>query len=428
MTESTASTASALVRKLQTAEPQWLKSWREDGWEAYSSLPSERLEKTDLTNRPWNFGPFPESVSEPVSAKTQALLDSLANSALVFVRDGVVDAVQLPEELRQKGVILTDLATAVAEHEDLVKTHLGSVVAKDETKWAAANAALWHGGAFLYVPRNVQLDAPLHFVYEESEAGNGAFPRVLVIAEENSQFSYVEATITRGELKAGSVHSSVLEIVAKANARVKVVTLSEYAKGPTNYFIRRAQVGKDGLVEWIVGDVGDGFTVGLVESRLAGTGSRSTTRAIGLGTGRQHLDFTASMDHAGRFTESDITLHGIMTQRAASVYRSVTHIEKGASGSGSEQHDRMLLLNSKARADAIPMLLIDENDVQRCGHAASVGQIDPNQIYYLMSRGIPEHVATQMIVWGYLEPTVEEIPTEAMRNLFVQRINEELGK
>jgi Fe-S cluster assembly protein SufD len=176
----------------------------------------------------------------------------------------------------------------------------------------------------------------------------------------------------------------------------------------------------------VFGDVGDGYSVGLVESHLVGTGSRSSTQVVGVGYGRQHFDLTANMKHAARYSESDILMHGVLRERANSIYRSCTHIVMGASGAAGEQSDRMIMLDSTARADAIPMLLIDEHDVRRCGHAASVGKIDPNQIFYMQSRGIPQEVATKMIVWGYLQPTVDTVPSELVRDMMVRQIERKL--
>lgn len=428
MTEPMTTTKSDLVQQLSAGEPDWLQTKRDTAWEHYSSLPSPRLGKTDLTKRGWEVGPLPEHAASTMAKDTKSLFESLQKEPVVFVRDGFVETVQGTEELAQQGIILKDLATAVKEHEELVKQYLGSVVALEDSKWAALNTAIWRGGVFVFVPRHVHLEQPVHFIYEESGEANGAFPRALVIAEEDSQFTYIESYLTNGSRSSGRVHSAVLEVVAKADAKVTVVSTTQFTKGPTNYSVRKAQLGKDASVDWVVGDISDGFTVATVESLLKGNGSRSTTKGIGLGFGRQHMDLTASMVHMGRFTESDIVMHGILREKANSLFRTSTKIAPGAVGASSEQYDRMLMLSSTSRADAIPMLLIDENDVQRCGHAASVGQIDEGQVYYLMSRGIPQLTATKMIVWGYLYPTVEQIPSPQVRDWLINCIDRELAK
>lgn len=426
MAEQTTTIVSVTAEALSVryVEPDWLRKMRAGAWEIFQAAPSPKLEKTDLRDRSWDIGPYADEPGSP-SEEAEALVGELAGQAYVHVRNGVAVAVHLPEALAAQGVVMTDLHTAVRDHADLVKAHLGTVVKPDEGKWAALNAALWHGGIFVYVPRNVVVDTPVHFVYEETGQAAGGAPRALVVADEHSALSYVEVFLTAGS-QPDKVHTGVTEVIAKTGAKVTAAAVGGYRKGPANFSVRRAHIGNDASVDWVFADIGDGFSVVLLESDLAGDGSASTVQGIGIGTGRQHLDLTASVLHHGRYSTSDIQLHGAMKDRANAIYRSSTHIFKGAVGAGSEQHDRMLMLDKRARADAIPMLLIDENDVQRCGHAASVGRIDQNQVYYLMSRGIPRPEATKMIIWGYLEPTVQRIPSEVVRTHLVRRIDREL--
>jgi Fe-S cluster assembly protein SufD len=428
MTELT-STAATLVTALaeKFSEPEWLRQLRNVAWENFVAMPSPRLEKTDLTKRTWDVGPFAEAPAGAASESATTLLQSISGVPLIYVRDGVVVDVMLPPELASQGVIFTDLHTAVQKHTELVKKHLGSVVKADESKWAALNTAAWCGGAFLFVPRNVHVAAPFHFIYEQTEHAQGALPRVLVVGEESSVFSFTEVLLSCEGASKSKVHSHVLEAVAMANAQLTVSSVNEYKKGPTNCSTRRALLHKDAQVDWMFGDVGDGFTVAVVESDLQGPGSRSSTQAFGIGSGRQHLDLTASMLHSGRNSTSDIVMHGVLREKANSIYRSSTHIFKNAVSAGSEQRDRMIIMDGTARADAIPMLLIDENDVQRCGHAASVGRIDQNQIYYLMSRGIPRVTATKLVIWGHLQPTVGCIPSEGVRAYISGLIDRELA-
>lgn len=419
-------TTSSLVQELTARhqEPAWLAKWRENAFDAFQSLPEPWFEKTDLSKRPFQIGQLVET-GQPL-ADAEAFAAAHPDSPIVFVADGAPAKVQLPVELAEKGVIFTDIHTALRDHEALVKAHLGSVVPADEGKWTALNQALFNGGAFLYVPKGVQIETPFLLVYSESEVQQGVFRRSLVVGAERSQFAFAEVHFTAAEQPAGFTHSTVLEVVAMADSHITLAAVDQFVKGPTNFVTRRAHVGKDAVVNWIVGDIGDGFTVELVESRLEGVGANSSTRVLGLGHGRQHLDLTASMVHVGRNTESDIVMHGLLRDRANTVYRSSTQIVKGAVGAGSEQSDRMIVIDKTARADAIPMLLIDENDVKRCGHAASVGKIDPNQVYYLMSRGIPQSVAQLMIIWGYLRETVESLPGERVREIVEARIEREL--
>lgn len=429
MSDQQTTTASSLVQDLATRfhEPQWLRTLRDAAWSTFESMPTPRLEKTDLQKRPWNFGPFPAAVAineENHDAKT--IVESSAETPVVYVRDGIVIKVNLPQHLVDKGVIFTDLHSAVDDHADLVQKYLFTAVPKDESKWTALNAALWHGGVFLYVPKHVSVEEVFHFVYAESDEGAGAMPHALVVGDEGSSFSYVDVHVSQGERTGKYVHSSVIEVIALPTAKIKAVTCNQLVSGPTHFVTRRARIEKDATVDWIFTDVGDGFTYATLEGHMVGVGSRSTSQIIGVGYGRQHLDLTALMKHDARFSSSDIKMHGVVRQKAHSTYRSCTHIVMGAGGSTGEQNDRLVIADGTARGDAIPMLLIDEHDVSRCGHAASVGKIDPTQVYYLMSRGIPQTEAMKMIIWGYLQPTVDEIPSETVRDMVVSQIERKL--
>lgn len=426
MEQSTASLVSlASVHRFDN--PSWLLAKRNAAFDLYQTMPTPKLEKTDLSRREWVLPTFVDEAMPSQDERIQNILTGLpSGSAVVEVQDGIVKSVTVPETLVQAGVIVSDLESASSAHQAVVEKYWSTVVPAEENKWTAFNAALFRGGLFVYIPKHVVLNDPIVFLNVSTKHGNGSAPRVLVVAEDQSSVPVVAMSFDT-DIAAG-VYSEVVEIVAKAGARVTYTAFEELLAGPTHYVTRRAQVGQDARVDWIAGDVGDGFTVSLLESVLRGTGSQSSVRVIGFGYGRQRTDMTASMVHEGRHSESEILMQGVLRERANSLFRSSTHIVKGAAAAGSEQSDRMLLLTETARADAIPMLLIDENDVQRCGHAASVGKIDPNHIYYLMSRGIPASVATRMIVWGYLQPTVDAIPLESARSVVSALIDRELMK
>jgi len=431
VTEHTTKIASPHVRDLATryAEPAWLQTAREVAWDHYTNMPVPQLEKTNISKRSWEVGPYATAPADTVLADVTAILEDTTESfATVYIRDGFLVETRGLDTFVAQGVIVSDLRTALKDHESLVKQHLGTVVKSDESKWAALNAAVWHNGLFVYVPKNIVIDKPIQFVIEESGASASAIIRSLVVAEEMSNVKVTEVFVTTPERTAGYVDVHILEVVAKTSAQVTFASVNQLVKGPTHFVVKRASVAKDACVDWIFGDVGDGFSVVLVESLPNGIGSKSSIDALSIGSGRQHLDLTTSMVHAGRFSESNIVMHGVLKGRANSVYRSSTHILVGAADAASEQSDRVIILDSSARADAIPMLLIDEHQVKRCGHAARVGRIDENQIYYLMSRGIPQPVATQLIVWGYLQPTADAIPSDAVRSHLVKMIERKLAE
>ncbi len=426
LSDSTMVNAPLLLSQIaeQYDEPSWLRARREAAWDKFVSMPIPRIEKTNLDNRSFDIV---DARAVPLRAENQTareLVGKIPNIPCVYVRDGNVESSAVPADLAAKGVIYCSLHEAAQSHADLVKQYLGTVVADEDTKWHALSSALWQGGAFLYVPRNVSVDEPFLFLHSQSST-SGAYPRVLVVGEEGSSFSVMEVVLEEQE-ESTSVHSQVVEVIGNPASRITYAFFSHSRKGATHFVTRRALVRQDARVEFIGANVGDAFTVELVENRLAGAGSSASTNVIGVGHGRERMDLTASMVHEGHHSESNILLYGVLTDRANSLFRSSTHIKEGAVAAGSEQSDRMLVLDSRARADAIPMLLIDENDVERCGHAASVGKLDPNHIYYLMARGIPEKRARKMIVWGYLEPTLARLPLMPVRDLAEAIIDEVL--
>jgi Fe-S cluster assembly protein SufD len=407
-------------------EPKWLLERRKAAFAKYEQMPSPKLELTDLTHRPWNVGTFPvDASSEPNPAL--AKLGATEERPAIYVQDGIVMKVYLPKELEEQGVYFTDLHTASIVYRDLVQQYLGTVVTSDESKWTALNMALWHGGVFLYVPKNVVVEQVFQFVYVETVHGGGAMPRVLIVGEENTRFSYVEFYYGADNLASGTVHAPVTEVVAGENAQIKLTSLHRVVDGPTNYLTCRANVARSANVDWVYGAIGNGFTVSLVENCLLGEGAHGTIEAIDFGYGRQRMDLTISTIHTGQFSESETKLYGVLRDRANAVYWSSTHILDGAVSAGSEQVERVLLLDKTVHAEAIPMLLIDEDDVQRCGHGATVGKIDPLQIYYMMSRGIPRSKAEKMIVWGRLEQTIEAIPLPELRGIMIGVIDELLS-
>ncbi|SIS79027.1 SufB/SufD family protein [Alicyclobacillus vulcanalis] len=397
---------------------------RDAAWKLFESLEVPRLEKTDLRRVRWDVGEF-EPSETPVPEDALAYVRALDHSYALVV-DGRVREIRLADEAREKGVQLVPIHEACEAHADAWQRHFGAIVPAEEAKWTALNMALFLGGVFVRVPRGAELEQPIEIVYVWTGGPYSACSRSLVVADALARVRYAETTFAAG----GSpfVSSHVLEVYASQASRVEIATADEWVRGGMHFVTRRAQTENDAEVDWVVADTSDGQAVEWIESALVGQGSRSFARVMGVGHGRAHVEITASMRHVGRHTESEIAMSGALRDRANVIFRSRTQIEKGAVGAGSEQHDRMIMVDGTARADAIPMLLIDENDVERCGHAASVGKIDPLQVYYLMSRGIPQSVAVQMIIWGYLRDSVEALPSDAMRDLVVSRVERELAR
>jgi Fe-S cluster assembly protein SufD len=401
-------------------EPEWLLKTRLEALENASRLPLPKTEKSNIDR--WNFTRFTVAEEEAGISDLNELPEDVreyvfdAGEANVLVqKNGTVLFHQATEELKQQGVIFTDLHTAAREHEELFRKYfMTEGVKKDEHRLAALHAALFAGGMFLYVPKNVELSVPVQALFWLSGAEAGMLPHILVVAENHSRVDVVANFVSLpGE--EGAVNNSVIEVFVGAGAVVRVATVNNLGSSVVDATYRRSLVDRDGRLEWIVADMGEGRTLSDNTVHLNGKGGSADVKAVVLGTGDMRANVTTSIHHRGEHTASDINARSVMKDSASSILNSITKIEKGAKKSDGQQASKVLMLNAEARGDANPILLIDENDVV-AGHAASVGRVDPLQLYYLMSRGISQAKAEQLIIRGFLDAVVSEIPSEALRN------------
>ncbi|MFD2370415.1 Fe-S cluster assembly protein SufD [Brevibacillus sp. GCM10020057] len=410
-------------------EPAWFLEKRLAGLKAAGELQLPVLEKTKIDK--WNtteYDPFLTGAKAATAGeldelvKAQIDVDSVKNLLVQKNATAVFEAVS--EDLKSKGVIFAPFAKALAEHGDLVQKYAGKVVAFDEHKLTALHAATVNGGVFLYVPKNVEVEVPLQAVFEV--AGDHALlsPHVLIVAEANSKVIYVD-TFVSGEGK-NMVASSVVEVFVGPGASVQVASVRSLSAEVHDYSFRRATVDRDGKMEWILGEMNDGNTVANNTTILQGTGSVAETKSISVGTGSQRQNLTSQVQHIGTHSESDMVSKAVMTGEAVSILNGITKIEKGATKANGVQAENILMLSDKARGDANPILLIDEDDV-KAGHAASVGRFSEESLYYLMSRGITRESAERLIILGFLDPVVSQIPVEEVKNRLRQALERKLG-
>ncbi|MED1954953.1 Fe-S cluster assembly protein SufD [Brevibacillus centrosporus] len=410
-------------------EPAWFLEKRLAGLKAAGELQLPALEKTKIDK--WNtteFDPFQTAAKAAAASelselvKAQIDVDSVKNLLVQKNASSVFEAVS--EELKSKGVIFTSFAKALVEHSDLVQKYVGTVVSFDEHKLTALHTAVVNGGVFIYVPKNVEVEVPLQAVFEV--AGDHALlsPHVLIVAEANSKVIYVD-TFVSGE-GTSMVANSVVEVYVGAGASVQVASVRSLSTDVHDYSFRRATVDRDGKMEWILGEMNDGNTVANNTTILKGTGSTAETKSISVGTGSQRQNLTSQVQHIGTHSESDMVSKAVMTGEAVSILNGITKIEKGAEKANGVQAENILMLSEKSRGDANPILLIDEDDV-KAGHAASVGRFSEESLYYLMSRGITRQNAERLIILGFLDPVVAEIPVEEVRNRLRQALERKLG-
>ena len=364
------------------AEPAWLAGRREAALATYESLPvpSNREEAWRFTN----LRGFDPEVFEPADA--------------VADLSGEVPA----------GVTFTTLARAVGEHPDLLERSLGTVVS-DSEKFAAGNAARWRDGVLLHVPAGVSVESPLRAVLDAPEDG-GVYHRVLIVLERNARATFLEEFRSVGP----AYLNIVVELIVGDGARLEYVTVQEHHSDTRQFGTHRATVGRDAELDWVAAAVGGARAKSRMESYLAAPGANVKVTGAYYLTGAEHIDYDTTQEHAAPNTTSDLAFKGVLDDRARAVWRGVIRVDKGAQKTDAYQENRNLLLSTDAQATPIPGLEIEANDV-RCTHGATVGQVDQNQIFYLMTRGLTRAQAERVIVRGFFEDVLDRIGSAPVR-------------
>ncbi|MBK5432658.1 Fe-S cluster assembly protein SufD [Bacillus sp. TH25] len=410
-------------RASEVNEAAWLTEFRLQALAQATELPMPTPDKTKIEK--WDFiGKGDAAKQEPVSSLTELpeavknLIDE--NNSVLVQRTGTTAFVSLADEAKEKGVIFTDIVTAATEHAELLQKYLMKDGVKvDEHRLTALHAALINGGAFVYVPKNVVLETPLQAVFLVDGEEANVYNHVLFVADANSAATYVENYVANENAK--GIANIVAEVIVEQGAQVKFGAVDLLAKDVTTYVNRRGVVGRDGRIDWALGLMNDGNTISENVTNLMGDGSFADTKTVTIGRGNQTQNFTTKVVHFGKHSEGWILKHGVQKDSATSIFNGIGKIEHGASKSNAQQSSRVLMLDEKARGDANPILLIDEDDVM-AGHAASVGRVDPYQLYYLMSRGIPKREAERLVIHGFLAPVVNELPIEGVKAQLVEVI------
>ncbi|MFD1020482.1 Fe-S cluster assembly protein SufD [Thalassobacillus hwangdonensis] len=400
-------------------EPEWMKTLRLEALDKVEHLPMPKPDKTKIDK--WNFTKFKHDAKgekinsfDELPAEIQDFLDKEKNQNLVIQRNQSVAYASISDDLKNKGVIFTDIITALKEHSDLVeKYYMTDGVQVNEHRLTALHAALMSGGIFVYVPKDVQLEEPLQAIYWQEDPEAAMFNHAIVVADKHSSVTYVENYISNNK-EEETVANIITEVFAHDGAKVSFGAVDNFAAGTTAYVNRRGMVDRDAKIEWALGQMNDGNTVSENITYLLGDNGYADAKTVSVGRGDQKQNFTAKIVHFGKGSEGYILQHGVMKDKSSSIFNGIGKIEHGASKSNAEQESRVLMLSKHARGDANPILLIDEDDVT-AGHAASVGRVDPMQLYYLMSRGISKTEAERLIIHGFLAPVVNQLPIEAVK-------------
>ncbi len=314
------------------------------------------------------------------------------------------------EDLEAQGVIFLDTDTGLKEHEDIFKEYFGTVIPVGDNKFAALNTSVWSGGSFIYVPKGVHVDIPLQAYFRINTENMGQFERTLIIADEGSYIHYVEGC-TAPIYSSDSLHSAVVEIIVKKNARVRYTTIQNWSNNVYNLVTKRAMCEEGATMEWIDGNIGSKVTMKYPAVMLMGDHARGETLSIAFAGAGQHQDAGAKMVHAAPNTSSSIISKSVARGGGRTSYRGLIQVRPGSVQSKSTVKCDALLVDTISRSDTYPYVDIREDDVSM-GHEATVSKISEDQLFYLMSRGLSEDEAMAMIVRGFIEPIARELPME----------------
>ena len=404
-------------------EPEWMREFRLKSLEMFEQRPMPKwggaididfqdiyyyLKPTDHQGKTWDDVPAEIKETFDKLGIPEAEKKYLAGVKAQFESEVVYGS--LKEELVQQGVIFTDTDTAVREHGDLVREYFGKIIPPNDNKFAALNSAVWSGGSFIYVQPGVHIEFPLQAYFRINAENMGPFERTLIIVDEGASVHYVEGC-TAPMYTSESLHSAVVEVIVKRGARCRYTTIQNWANNIYNHVTKRAYAYQDATMEWVDGNLGSKLTMKYPAVHMMEPGARGEILSIAFSSAGQHQDAGAKLVHAAPNTSGQIISKSISKNGGRSSYRGLVRVEPGATGSKNNVVCDALILDPQSRSDTYPYIEIAEQDVH-IGHEASVSKIGEEQMFYLCSRGLTESEASTMIVNGFIEPLVKELPME----------------
>lgn len=404
-------------------EPAWMRDFRLKSLEIFNQkkLPTwggeiaidfqdifYYLKPTDHQGRSWDDVPQEIKDTFDKLGIPQAEKKYLAGVKAQFESEVVYGS--LKEDLAKQGVLFVDTDTAVREYPDLVREYFGKIIPPTDNKFAALNSAVWSGGSFIYVPPGVKIEFPLQAYFRINAESMGQFERTLIIVDEGASVHYVEGC-TAPMYTSESLHSAVVEIICKRGSRCRYTTIQNWANNIYNLVTKRAMAYGDATMEWIDGNLGSKLTMKYPAVYMMEPGARGEILSIAFASKGQHQDAGAKLVHAAPHTTGQIVSKSISKNGGRASYRGLVRVEKGAKHSRCNVVCDALILDPKSRSDTYPYIEILDQDVS-VGHEASVSRIGEEQLFYLMSRGLSEAEASTMIVNGFIEPLIKELPME----------------
>ncbi|MEJ5241085.1 MAG: Fe-S cluster assembly protein SufB [Anaerolineales bacterium] len=405
-------------------EPKWMLEFRLRALEHFLRRPMPKwgpdlsglnlddiyyyVRPTDRQGRSWDE--VPENIKKTFERLgiPEAERKFLAGVGAQYESEMVYHSIQ--EHLEKQGVIFLSIEDGLRQYPDLFREYFGTVVPIEDNKFAALNSAVWSGGSFVYVPPNVKVELPLQAYFRLNAANIGQFERTLIIVDEGAQVHYVEGC-TAPQYSTDSFHSGVIEIIVKRGARSRYTTIQNWSHNVYNLVTQRAKVYGDAVHEWVDANIGSKITMKYPSCYLMEPGAHGEMLSMAFAGPGQHQDAGSKMVHFAPHTTSKITSKSISKGNGRASYRGLLRVYKGAKGVKSTVVCDALLLDPESRTDTYPYIEIEEDDVT-IGHEASVSKVGEEQLFYLMSRGLSEEEATTMVVSGFIEPLVKELPME----------------
>jgi Fe-S cluster assembly protein SufB len=417
----------AVVRNISAlkSEPQWMLDLRLKGLRLFDRKPMPNW-GADLTGIDFQNIKYFVRSTEKQAASWDDLPDDIKST---YDKLGIPEAEKqrlvagvaaqyesevvyhkIREDLEEQGVIFLDTDTALREHEDIFKEYFGTVIPVGDNKFAALNTSVWSGGSFIYVPKNVNVEIPLQAYFRINTENMGQFERTLIIVDEGAYVHYVEGC-TAPIYSSDSLHSAVVEIIVKKNARCRYTTIQNWSNNVYNLVTKRATCEEGATMEWIDGNIGSKVTMKYPAVYMTGPHAKGEVLSVAMAGEGQHQDAGAKMVHAAPHTSSTIISKSIARGGGRTSYRGLVQVMDGSHHSKSTVKCDALLVDTISRSDTYPYVDIREDDVSM-GHEATVSKVSEDQLFYLMSRGLTEDEAMAMIVRGFIEPIAKELPME----------------
>ncbi|WP_430535213.1 Fe-S cluster assembly protein SufB [Listeria rocourtiae] len=415
-----------IVREISTIkeEPQWMLDFRLKSLEQFYKMPMPQwggdlselkfediryyVKPSDHTVNDWDEVPDEIKRTFDKLGIPEAEQKYLAGASAQYESEVVYH--NLKQDLEDLGIVFKDTDSALKENEDIFREYFSKVIPPTDNKFAALNSAVWSGGSFIYVPKGVKVDTPLQAYFRINSENMGQFERTLIIVDEGASVNYVEGC-TAPVYTTNSLHSAVVEIIVKRDAYCRYTTIQNWANNVYNLVTKRTFCDENATMEWIDGNIGSKLTMKYPAVHLRGEGARGMTLSIAIAGKGQRQDAGAKMLHLAPNTSSTIVSKSISKQGGNVTYRGIVHFGRNSAGSRSNIECDTLIMDNASTSDTIPYNEILNSDIS-LEHEAKVSKVSEEQLFYLMSRGVTEEEATEMIVMGFIEPFTKELPME----------------